>query len=150
LLRYTDELCGQAVEEADPKLANVWMDHVFAATYVFAPSGGPPATPLVQAATNHFRLGRDDSGRVLSVVDRLLPADEEPGRGALWIAAHLLHFSDLSLRVDVITRCVGDTAYHLRLMGLQLAEERSWRLTDEEKEAIADEVEVLSTNNLML
>ena len=150
LLRHTDELCAQAVEEADPKLANAWSGHVFSATYVLAPSGGPPATPLVQAATNHFRLGRDDPDRVLVVVDRLLPADTEPGRGALWLAAHLLRFSDLPLRVDVITRCVGDTAYHLRLMGLQLAEERSWRLTDEEREAIADEIEALSTNNLML
>jgi hypothetical protein len=150
LLRYTDELCAQAVEEADPKLANALTGHVFAATYVLAPSGGPPATPLVQAATNHFRLGRDNPDRVLVVVDCLLPGDTEPGRGALWIATHLLRFSDLPLRVDVITRCVGDIAYHLRLMGLQLAEERSWRLTDEEREAIADEIEALSTNNLML
>jgi HEAT repeat protein len=150
LLRHTDELCARAVEEADPKLANAWTSHVFAATYVLAPSGGPPAMPLVQAATNHFRLGRDDPDRVLVVVDRLLPADTEPGRGALWIAAHLLRFSDLPLRVDVITRCVGDVAYHLRLIGLQLAEDRSWRLTDEEREAVVDEIEALSTGNIML
>jgi hypothetical protein len=106
--------------------------------------------PLVQAATNHFRLGRDDPDRVLVVVDRLLPADTEPGRGALWIAAHLLRFSDLPLRVDVITRCVGDVAYHLRLIGLQLAEDRSWRLTDEEREAVVAEIEALPTDNLML
>jgi hypothetical protein len=150
LLRHTDEICARAVEGGDPKLANAWTGHVFAATYVLAPSGGPPALPLVQAATNHFRLGRDDPDRVLGVVDRLLPADTVPGRGALWIAAHLLRFSDLPRQVDVITRCVGDTAYHLRLMGLQLAEDRSRRLTDEEREAIADEIEALSTNNLML
>jgi hypothetical protein len=150
LLRHTDELCARAVEGVDPKLADAWTGHVFAATYVLASSGGPPAMPLVQAATNHFRLGRDDPDRVLVVVDRLLPADTEPGRGALWIAAHLLRFSDLPLRVDVITRCVGDVAYHLRLIGLQLAEDRSWRLTDEEREAVVAEIEALPTDNLML
>jgi len=150
LLRCTDEICARAVEEVDPRLANSWASEVFAATYVLVPSGRPPATPLAQAATNHFRLGRDDPDRVQAVIDRLLPEDSLPGRGALWIAAHLLRFSDLPLRVDVITRCVGDTAYHLRLMGLQLAEEQSWRLIDEEREAIADEIEALSTNNLML
>lgn len=150
LLRHTDELCAKAAEGADPKLANAWTGHVFAATYVLAPSGGPPAMPLVQAATNHFRLGRDDPDRVLVVVDRLLPGDEEPGPGALWVAAHLLRFSDLPLRVDVITRCVGHAAYHLRLIGLQLAEDRSWRLTDDERKAVVDEIEALSTGNIML
>ena len=150
LLRRTDDVCTQAVEGVDPKLADAWTGHVFAATYVLAPSGGPPVMPLVQAATNHFRLGRDDPNRVLAVVERLLPEDMEPGRGALWIAAHLLRFSDLPLRVDVITQCVEDVAYHLRLIGLQLAEDRSWRLTDEEREAVVAEIEALSTNNLML
>jgi len=150
LLRHTDEVCARAVEGANPKQANAWTSHIFAATYVLAPSGGSPATPLVQAATNHFRLGRDDPDRVLAVVDRLLPEDADPGRGALWILAHLLRFTDLPRLVDVISRCLRDTAYHLRLMGLQLAEEGSRRLTDEEREAIADEVEALSTNNLML
>lgn len=150
LLRHTDELCARAVEGADPKLADAWVGHVFAATYVLAPSGGLPVMPLVQAATNHFRLGRDEPDRVLAVVDRLLPAETEPGRGALWIAAHLLRFSDLPLRVDVITHCVGDVAYHLRLIGLQLAEDRSWRLTDEERAAVVGEIEALSTNNIML
>lgn len=150
LLRRTDDVCTQAVEGVDPKLADAWTGHVFAATYVLAPSDCPPVMPLVQAATNYFRLGRDDPNRVLAVVERLLPEDMEPGRGALWIAAHLLRFSDLPLRVDVITQCVEDVAYHLRLLGLQLAEDRSWRLTDEEREAVVAEIEALSTNNLML
>lgn len=150
LLRHTDEICARAVEGADPKLADAWTGRVFAATYVLAPSGGPPAMPMVQAVTNHFRLGRDDPGRVQAVIDHLLSEDTGPGRGALWIVAHLLRFSDLPLRVDVVTRCIRDVAYHLRLMGLQLAEEQSWRLTDEQREAIADEIEALSTNNLML
>jgi hypothetical protein len=150
LLRETDELCARAEKGVDPKLADAWTGHVFAATYVLAPSGGLPVMPLAQAATNHFRFGRDDPDQVLAVIDRLLPEDTDPGRGALWIAAHLLRFSDLPLRVDVITRCVEDVAYHLRLIGLQLAEDRSRRLTDEERQAVVAEIEALSTNDLML
>jgi hypothetical protein len=150
LLQQTDEICSRAVEGVDPKLADAWSGHVFAATYVLARSGGLPVTPLAQAATNHFRLGRDDPDHVRAVIDRLLPEDTEPSPGALWIAAHLLRFSDLPLRVDVITRCVEDAAYHLRLAGLQLAEDRSWRLTDEERAAVVDEIEAMSTDDIML
>ncbi|MEX2413525.1 MAG: NERD domain-containing protein [Thermoleophilaceae bacterium] len=150
LLRHTDQLCARVVEEADPKMKDAWAGHVFAATYALAPSGGLPATPLVEAAVDHFRFRADDAKRVQTVVDRLLPHEEEPGQGALWIAAHLLRDPALPLRVDVITHCVGSTPYHLRLAGLQLAEDRSGRLTDAQREGVVNQIEALSTNNLAL
>lgn len=150
LLRHTDELCARAVKEADPGIADAWSSQVFAATYVLAPSGGLPATPLVRTAAEHFRFGNDDPESVLAVVNHLLPAEEEPGLGALWIAAHLLRDPGLPLRADVITQCVGSTPYHLRAAGLHLAEDRSRRLTDEQRDEVANEIEALSTNNLML
>jgi hypothetical protein len=150
LLRDTDELCVRAANEADPERADELLAHIFAASYVLGPSGGLPVTRLAEAATNHFRLGRDDPDRVKGVIDRLLPEGVEPGRGALWIAAHLLRFSELPLRLEVIKRCVADSAYHLRLVGLQLAEDRSWRLTDEERLMVVAEIEALPTDNIML
>ncbi len=150
LLRDTDELCVRAAKEADPERADELLGHVFAASYALAFSGGLPVTPLAEAATNHFRLGRDDPDRVEAVIGRLLPDGLEPDRGALWIAAHLLRFSDLPLRLDVIKRCVGDPSYHLRLIGLQLAEDRSWRLTDEERQVVVEEIEALPSDNIFL
>jgi hypothetical protein len=150
LLRETDELCVRAAKGANPGRADELLGHVFAASYVLAPSGGLPAKPLAEAATNHFRLGRDGPDRVEAVIDHLLPEGVEPGRGALWIAAHLLRFSELPLRLDVIKRCIADSAYHLRLVGLQLAEDRSWRLTDEERQMVVEEIEAVPTDNIML
>jgi hypothetical protein len=150
LLRHTDELCARVVEEADSKVADALESQVFSETYVLALSGGLPATPLVQAAAGRFGFGKDDPERVLAVVNRLLPDDEEPGLSALWIAVHLLRDPGLPLRVDVITQCVASTPYHLRAAGLHLAEDRSGRLTDEQRGTVVNQIETLSTSNLLL
>jgi hypothetical protein len=50
----------------------------------------------------------------------------------------------------VITQCVEHPAYHLRIMGLQLAEACARRLSDRERQAVAAEIANLSTDNLML
>jgi hypothetical protein len=150
LLRYTDQLFARAVKNVDPKLADARVSQLFAATYVLSPFDRLPATPLVQAATGDARLGREDPGRVEAVVNRLLPDNQEPGLSSLWIAAHLLRFSDQPPRVGVITGCVRSGAYHLRLLGLQLAEERAWRMSEKERHELVGEIEALPTDNIML
>ena len=151
LLQHTDELCARVVEEADSKVGDALASQVFSETYVLALSGGLPATPLVQAAAaGRFGWGKDDPARVLAVVNRLLPDDEEPGLSPLWIGAHLLRDPGLPLRVDVITQCVTSTPYHLRAAGLHLAEDRSGRLTDEQRDTVVNRLEALSTSNLLL
>jgi hypothetical protein len=149
LLRLTDELCDRAATKSRPADPESVVGHIFATTYGLPMSGGLPVTPLAEGATSHFHLGRDEPDRTASTIDRLLSTGEDPGRGALWIAAHLLRFSELPVRVDVVTRCVGDSAYHLRLIGLQLAEDRSWRLTEDESLAIAAEIDALSSANFL-
>ena len=150
LLRHTDRLCAEALNALDPDGSEVWASQIFAATYVLAPSTQLPATSLVKAATEHYWIGSSNAENVSHVIDRLLPDGEEPGLGALQIAGHLLRSYEVPLRIDVITECVNQSAYHLRLTGLHLAEDRTGRLTAEERQTVISQIEALETRNVLL
>jgi hypothetical protein len=149
LLAHTDALCTATIASADPSIPGL-ADQVFAATYVFWYDDGLPVSAVTHAAEDRPLLDAEDAATTLEVAVALLREGDELGSGTLYLAARLLRNRFAPAMPDVIVKCLRSGLYHLRLVGLDLAENSASRLDDVGRQAVIDAVRSLPTNNLML
>lgn len=149
LLDHTDALCASTLANAESSTTGL-ADHLFAATDVFQGRDGLPASTLVHAATEH-RFSSADRARPAEVAADLLRRRGDPGLGALYVAGHLLHDPVAPpIVANVIVKCLASGRYHLRLLGLQLAEDSAHGLEETARRVVLEAVRSLPNNNLML
>jgi hypothetical protein len=104
----------------------------------------------MNAATD--RVGNTGSSHAHATAVALLQRQPQPGLGALYLAAELLHtpHAPADELPEVIVRCLAAGRYHLRLVGLGIAHDHGRRLDEHQRARVLDAVESLPTNNLML
>ncbi len=148
LLALTDELCAAALEDAQGSIPGL-ADQIFATTYAMHGPGGLPAQTVMNAATDRVR--NRGSSRAHTAV-AVLHGEPEPGLGALYLAAGLLHSPDSppDELPDVIIRCIVAGRYHLCLVGLGLAHDFGRRFDQQQRTRVLEAVESLPSDNLML
>jgi hypothetical protein len=149
LLELTDSLCDHTIANADRSIPGL-ADQVFAATYVFRGRKGLPASTLVHAATEPLFVADVDLQLAADAATTLTRRDNS-GFGALYVAGHLLHHPTAPpIVADVIIRCLASRRYHLRLLGLQLAEDSTYDLDDSDRSTILEAIRSVPNDNLIL
>lgn len=149
LLAHTDRLCDLAFDEAEVQIPAL-LDQIFAAAYAIGP-GGLPASTLVRAAVERPLVSNADTPEASPVALALLGGQDEPGLGALYIAAHLLRPDEApAAAAEVIVECLASARYHLCLAGLALAERSARYLVDPGRRDVLEAINSLPTDNLGL
>ena len=149
LLAHTDRRCDVAFDEADVRIRAL-LDQIFAAAYAIGP-GGLPASTLVRAAVERPLVSNADTPEASRVALALLKGQDEPGPGALYIAAHLLRPDEApAAAAEVIVECLASDRYHLCLAGLALAERSARNLDDQGHRDVVEAINSLPTDNLGL
>jgi hypothetical protein len=151
LLDHTDALCARTLADGEARAPGL-ADQLFANTYVLLGRDALPGSVLAHAATEPLLSGGADGARAAEAAVDLLCRQRDPGLGVLYVAGHLLRFTGPTpLMADVIVKCLESDRYHLRLLGLQLAEESARCGFDAaSRRTVIDAIDSVPTNNLAI